>query len=322
MKKEDFKIVFMGTPAFAVEILDAINREGYSIAAVVTAVDKPAGRGQKLQESAVKQYARLNNLNVLQPEKLKSESFIAQLKSFKADLFVVVAFRMLPQEVWSIPTRGTINLHASLLPNYRGAAPINWAIINGEVKTGVTTFFIDKEIDTGKIIEQSETEIDPNETAGDLHDKLMSLGATVTVSTVQKILENTIEAKEQHSLQTGIEKHAPKIFREDCLIDWSQPASAVHNFIRGLSPFPGAYTFIDDAQGNKRMFKIYTSRESDIPITSQEKLLAEKESILVPCSDFYLKILSWQPEGKRKMDAKEFLAGHQVNDFKLARNER
>lgn len=320
MKNEEFKIVFMGTPAFAVDILDTLYKEKYSIEAVVTAADKPAGRGQKVQESAVKQYALQHNLKILQPEKLKEKTFIEQLKALKADLFVVVAFRMLPEEVWTIPSKGTINLHASLLPNYRGAAPINWAIINGEEKTGVTTFFIDREIDTGKIIERSELAIDPNETAGELHDKLKILGSKLTASTVKKIVENSFQTEQQHVLETGTEKHAPKIFRQDCLINWKQPAKKVHDFIRGLSPYPGAHTVWKDASGNDRMVKIYNSSLSEIPTDNENELTIDQNSILVPCSDYYIKIHCLQLEGKRKMDAKEFLAGHSLSQFKLVSN--
>lgn len=317
MKKEDFKIVFMGTPEFAVEILDALYHENYTITGVVTAADKPAGRGQKLQMSAVKQYALEKKLNILQPAKLKDETFITALKGYQADLFVVVAFRMLPEEVWRIPQKGTINLHASLLPNYRGAAPINWAIINGENKTGVTTFFIDKEIDTGTIIDQREIEIDPNETAGELHDKLKVLGAQLTASTVKIIMENSYQTKKQQTLITGKEFHAPKIFRQDCSINWKQPAKKVHDFIRGLSPYPGAHALWKDSSGNERMVKIYKTGLSDQKILNDSQLKSDTESILVPCSDTYLRIFSLQPEGKRKMDAKEFMAGHSIEGYIL-----
>jgi methionyl-tRNA formyltransferase len=241
------KIIFMGTPQFAVASLDALIKAGCDVVAVVTAPDKPAGRGQKLNESAVKQYAVANGIKVLQPEKLKDPEFLHELKSLHADLQVVVAFRMLPEVVWSMPPRGTINLHASLLPQYRGAAPINWVLINGEKESGVTTFFLKHEIDTGDILFTEKITLTGDETAGDLHDRLMHKGAGLLVKTVKGVESGRYNEHPQSALLDGVElKHAPKIFKEDCLIDWQQPAESIYNKIRGLSPYPTAYTFLND----------------------------------------------------------------------------
>src|SRR6201986_4132824 len=241
------KIVFMGTPQFAVTSLDALITAGCDIAAVVTAPDKPAGRGQKLNESAVKQYAVENGIKVLQPEKLKSEEFLSELKALGAGLQVVVAFRMLPEVVWNMPPRGTINLHASLLPQYRGAAPINWVLINGEKESGVTTFFLKHDIDTGDILFTEKVTLTGKETAGELHDRLMHKGAGLLVKTVKGIESGRYTEISQAHLEGGVElKHAPKIFKDDCKIDWNQPAQKVYNLIRGLSPYPTAYTTLND----------------------------------------------------------------------------
>ncbi|HNV52943.1 MAG TPA: methionyl-tRNA formyltransferase, partial [Tenuifilaceae bacterium] len=236
------RIVYMGTPDFAVEPLKAIVDAGYNVVAVVTVPDKPVGRGQKLQSSPVKQYAEEKGLLVLQPEKLRNEDFVNQLKELNPDIAVVVAFRMLPETVWSLPKIGTFNLHASLLPQYRGAAPINWAVINGEKKTGLTTFLLDKEIDTGNIIDQLEVLIDENETAGELHDKLMLLGGSMVVKTIQKLAEGNYTPTPQKNLAVGELKAAPKIFKETCKVDWGKSYIQVHNFIRGLSPYPAAWS--------------------------------------------------------------------------------
>lgn len=318
MKKKNFRIVFMGTPDFAVRILDELVQNHCNIVGVITAPDKPAGRGQQLSESAVKKYAVSKSLNILQPTNLKDETFIEELKSLNAELFVVVAFRMLPEIVWAMPAKGTINLHASLLPNYRGAAPINWAVINGEKETGVTTFFIEKEIDTGKVIERAIVEIDENETVGSLHDRLMNLGAKVTASTVQKIMEGKTEGIDQLTLSNGTEKHAPKIFKSDCQINWNNPAQKVHNFVRGLSPYPAAWcTLINPKKGEEKSFKIFTSEKTNRIVTEPGILIEEKDGILFPCSDFYLKVTELQPEGKRRMHFKEFIAGNSVQDWHL-----
>src|ERR1700761_1179920 len=241
------RIIFMGTPEFAVASLDALIQAGCEVVAVITAPDKPAGRGQKLNESAVKKYAVINNIKVLQPEKLRDPEFLQELQALKADLQVVVAFRMLPEVVWSMPPKGTINLHASLLPQYRGAAPINWVLINGEKESGVTTFFLKQEIDTGDILFTEKITLTGHETAGELHDRLMYKGDGLLVKTVKAVESGRFTENPQHQLAAGIElKHAPKIFKEDCKIDWHQPAEKIYNLIRGLSPYPTAYTHLND----------------------------------------------------------------------------
>src|ERR1700743_186119 len=253
------RIVFMGTPQFAVTSLDELIKAGCEIVGVVTAPDKPAGRGKKLSQSAVKEYALAHGLKVLQPEKLKDENFLEELKALNADLQVVVAFRMLPEVVWSMPTRGTINLHASLLPQYRGAAPINWVLINGEAESGVTTFFLKHDIDTGDILFTEKITLTGHETAGELHDRLMYKGAGLLVKTVKAVESGRYTENPQHQLAAGVElKQAPKIFKEDCLIDWNQPAEKVYNLIRGLSPIPTAYTLL-----NGKVLKIYKAGKQE-----------------------------------------------------------
>lgn len=311
-------IVFMGTPEFAVTILDGILKHGIEVKAVVTAPDKPAGRGLKLNESAVKRYAVDHKLEVLQPEKLKDDTFLQQLESYHADLFVVVAFRMLPEAVWNMPPKGTINLHASLLPQYRGAAPINWAIINGEKSTGVTTFFLDHEIDTGKVIEQRSVSIGENETIGELYERLMHLGTETVLSTLDKIQSGDYQAIDQGSFDISALKHAPKIFREDCEIDLQLTAAEVHNKIRGLSPYPAAWIKLRSLKDDTyKTFKIFRSLKTDTPVIEGHHLERSSNGILFPCSDYYVEVLELQPEGKRKMSAKEFLAGNDISDWSL-----
>ena len=318
MTKEDFRIVFMGTPEFAVAILDELISNEFNVVGVITTPDKPAGRGQKLSESDVKKYALEKNLNILQPSNLKDEDFITELKALNADLFVVVAFRMLPEIVWAMPPKGTINLHASILPNYRGAAPINWAVINGENQSGVTTFYIEKEIDTGKIIDRAYVEIDENETVGELHDRLMNLGAKVASETVDKIRLGDIEGIPQLDLIEGELNTAPKIFKPMCQIDWSKPVAEVHNFCRGLSPYPTAWTVLtNDIKREEKSFKIFKTEKTTEPVTDSKKLIATKEGILIPCGDFYLRVLELQPEGKRRMNFKDLLAGNPVDDLRI-----
>jgi len=304
----------MGTPDFAVTILDRLVQNNLSILGVITAPDKPAGRGQQISESAVKKYAVSKELNILQPTNLKDETFINELQALNADLFVVVAFRMLPEIVWAMPPKGTINLHGSILPNYRGAAPINWAVINGEKETGVTTFFIEKEIDTGKIIERESIAIGENETAGELHDRLMELGAELTFKTVSKIIEGNVIGIPQLELTEGELKPAPKIFKPDCKIDWSKDVQTVHNFVRGLSPYPTAWTILEK-EGEQKSFKIFLSEKTEINSTGKQALYSDKDGIYIPCSDYYLKITELQPEGKRRMNFKEFIAGHDIKTF-------
>ena len=306
----------MGTPGFAVTILDGLIKNEYNIVAVITAPDKPAGRGQKLSESDVKKYASEHKLNILQPTNLKDEEFIQQLQSLKADLFVVVAFRMLPEIVWAMPPKGTINLHASILPNYRGAAPINWAIINGEQQTGVTTFFIEKEIDTGKIIDRAYVDIDKNENVGELHDRLMYLGAKVAFKTIDKIRIGDIQGIPQLDLIEGELKSAPKIFKATCQIDWTKSVQEIHDFCRGLSPYPAAWTILkNDTKNEEKSFKIFRTEISTLQVTDSKKMIATKDGILFPCGDFYLCVTELQPEGKRRMNFKELVAGNSVDDL-------
>lgn len=318
MEKSEFRIVFMGTPDFAVRILDKLVQQDFNIVGVITTPDKPSGRGQQVHESAVKNFASSKDLKILQPANLKDEDFIKELKDLKADLFVVVAFRMLPEVVWAMPPKGTINLHASLLPNYRGAAPINWAVINGEKETGVTTFFIEKEIDTGKVIERAKVSIGENETVGELHDRLMELGAQVTSSTVQKIMEGNTVGIDQIQLTEGEIISAPKIFKADCEIHWNQSVQKAHNFIRGLSPYPAAWcTLINRNNSEEKTFKLFISEKTDRIVSNSIRLLEDKEGIYFPCSDYYLKVTELQAEGKRRMHFKDFLAGNSLQDWEI-----
>ena len=318
MTKENFRIVFMGTPEFAVTILNEIVVNHFNVVGVITAPDKPAGRGQKISESDVKKYALEKELNILQPTNLKDENFVQELKDLNADLFVVVAFRMLPEIVWGMPPKGTINLHASILPNYRGAAPINWAVINGEKQTGVTTFFIEKEIDTGKIIERSFVEIGENETVGELHDRLMFLGAKVSCETIDKIRIGDVAGIPQLELTEGELKIAPKIFKPICQIDWSKSVDEVHNFCRGLSPYPTAWTiFKNESKNEEKSFKIFKTEKTDIEVDNSRKLKVVKDGILIPCIDYYLKVIELQPEGKRRMNFKDLIAGNPVDELSV-----
>lgn len=298
------KIVFMGTPDFAVASLRALVDSGFDVVGVVTAADKPAGRGQKLQESAVKQYAVAKGITVLQPLKLKDPIFIEELKSLSADLQVVVAFRMLPTIVWDMPSKGTINLHASLLPQYRGAAPINHAIINGETESGVTTFFLKHEIDTGDVIFSERVPIGDNETAGELHDKLMDVGAGLLVKTVTAIASG--DFKEEPQPEHEELKHAPKIFKDDCAINWNQPAKTVFNMIRGLSPYPTAYTKLND-----KTLKIFKAElEDNEPGIAAGGFLTDGKSFLkFATKDGFIRLLDIQYEGKKRMSVEEFLRG-------------
>ncbi len=310
----------MGTPDFAVESLKKIRESGFEIPAVITAPDKPAGRGRKLSESPVKKYAKKENLKILQPVNLKSESFINELKNLNADLFIVVAFRMLPEIVWSMPEYGTVNLHASLLPQYRGAAPINHAIINGETKTGVTTFFIEKEIDTGNIIYQKETEILPDETAGELHDKLMYAGAELIVKTVEDIFAEKVKSVPQKKLAKGeVLKPAPKIFKQDCKIDWKKNADDIYNFIRGLSPYPAAWTEITDKNGKTFSLKIYKSEKiKEQHGENTGKLISDnKNYIKIACPGGFIGFTEIQAQDKKRMDVKSFLNGFDISECKI-----
>jgi len=310
-----FKIVYMGTPEFAVEGLRSLKNSGIEIAAVVTATDKPAGRGQKLTPSAVKEFALENHIPVLQPEKLKDPEFIAALKEINADLFVVVAFRMLPEMVWNMPKYGTINLHASLLPQYRGAAPINWAVINGEKESGVTTFFIRQEIDTGHIIEQRKVEISDTDTAGILHDKLMVTGAELLVKTVTAIRDGKSSSTPQESLITEgtTLKSASKIFKEDCHINWNRSTTEVYNLIRGLSPYPAAFSIWKQVNKEDNTLKIFSS-EKDSKCGKPGSIETDDKSYLrVFTSDGSLLLKELQQAGKKKMTIEEFLRGTKID---------
>lgn len=301
------RLVFMGTPEFAVASLDALVKAGFNIAAVVTAPDKPAGRGLKLQESAVKKYALEKGLRVLQPAKLKSQEFIDELRAIQPDLQVVVAFRMLPEVVWSLPPLGTINLHGSLLPKYRGAAPINWAVINGERETGVTTFRLKHEIDTGDILLQETIPLGENETAGELHDRMKLVGAELLVKTVHGILDGSLTESPQQVSDPGSLQHAPRIFSETCRIDWQQPTDKIHDLIRGLSPFPGAFTTL-----NGKMLKIYRSEKEKIKPSHApgESTTDGKTTLKFATPDGYILLKELQLEGKKKMSVEEFLRGY------------
>jgi len=308
MDRKDISIVFMGTPEFAVASLRKIVESGYRVSAVVTVPDKPAGRGLKPKMSPVKEYALTLGLPVLQPEKLRDQDFQDTLNAFGANLYVVVAFRKLPAEVWSAPSLGTFNLHASLLPHYRGAAPINHAIINGEKVSGVTTFFIDVGIDTGNMIMRREVSIGPDETAGELHDRLMTTGAELVAETIDAIASGTLQTARQpaseHPLRT-----ASRIFREDCIIRWNKSAQEVHNFIRGLSPYPGASTTLITEGGQRDVKILRTKRTGKRASSDPGKIHAENKQLLVECWDEMLEILTLQPAGKKTMPAAEFLRG-------------
>ena len=313
---EKLRIVFMGTPDFAVGILDTIYQNNYEIVGVITAPDKPAGRGQKVSMSAVKEYALEKNLHLLQPTNLKSEEFLAELKSLNANLQVVVAFRMLPEVVWKMPKLGTFNLHASLLPEYRGAAPINWAIINGETKTGVTSFFIDDKIDTGAMILSEATEIGANESAGELHDRLMHLGSNTVL--------NTLKLIESGKVSTTIQENNPdvktayKLNKENCKIDWTQDGQTIFNLIRGLSPYPAAWTFIKDGEQEWNVKIHSVSFEKKDHNEGVGKITTTKKEIFISTKDGILKVMSLQFPGKKRMLAHELLNGISFSENAIA----
>ncbi|TPG37807.1 methionyl-tRNA formyltransferase [Flavobacterium pectinovorum] len=309
---EKLRIIFMGTPEFAVGILDTIIKNNYDVVGVITAADKPAGRGQKIKYSAVKEYALANNLNLLQPTNLKDESFLAELKALNANLQIVVAFRMLPKVVWEMPSFGTFNLHASLLPNYRGAAPINWAIINGETKTGVTTFFIDDKIDTGAMILNSEIAIEPAENAGQLHDRLMLLGSETVIDTL-KVIENgnvtTTIQEDDAEIKT-----AYKLNKENCKIDWTKSGEEINNLIRGLSPYPAAWCFLKD-KNEELNIKIYEAKLVSAEHSHETgSLIASKKEIKIAIKKGFIQLLSLQIPGKKRMQASELLNGITFSD--------
>ena len=311
MEKEDLKIVFLGTPDFAVESLRRIHEGGYNIVGVVTMPDKPAGRGHKLLQSPVKQYAVEHGLRLMQPPNLKAEDFVEELRSLNADLFIVIAFRMLPEVVWSMPRLGTFNLHASLLPKYRGAAPINWAVINGDTETGVTTFFLKHEIDTGDIIRQERVEIRPEDNVGDVHDRLMILGADLTLDTIQHILNGDLKTISQDDLLQGAEPTpAPKIFKDTCHLDWTSKAVSVHNLVRGLSPYPAAWTEFFDGDSEPLTAKIFETATIEYSgCLTPGKVTIESGRMYVDCADARIEILSLQVAGKKRMPVADFLRG-------------
>jgi len=315
--KESFRIIFMGTPDFAVESLKSLHKSGFNIVCVITAPDKPAGRGKVLQSSAVKKYAIENNLHLLQPTNLKNELFINELKELNADLQVVVAFRMLPEIVWAMPKSGTINLHASLLPDYRGAAPINHVVINGETKTGVTTFFIEKAIDTGKIILQKEVDILPDENAGQLHDKLMIVGGKLIVKTVDAIINNNVKPVSQQKVAVSELKSANKIFKQDCEINWKQKTEYIYNFIRGLSPYPAAWFKITDKNKKILTIKVFSVEkiiENHSNITG--KIFSDNKTyIKISSSDGFINITDLQVQGKKRMSIKNLLNGFDISQY-------
>lgn len=313
--KEELGIVFMGTPDFAVTILEKLISEKYNIKAVVTIPDKPAGRGQKLHESAVKKCALSHQLPILQPESLRDEDFITALKETDADLFIVVAFRMLPKLVWEIPAMGTFNLHGSLLPEYRGAAPINWAVINGEKETGVTTFFIDEEIDTGHIIMADRMSIGENETAGEVHDRMMVLGAETVAKTVELIRkgEATPQPQQGKNLKT-----APKIHKQDCLLNFDQPIESLHNFIRGMSPYPTAWLKLKHKEKQEeKTLKVFLSNIINHSKYEEIKLLEDNRQLILQTQFGQLSLLEIQLEGKKRLDVKSFLSGFKVDEWEI-----
>jgi methionyl-tRNA formyltransferase len=311
---QDLRIVFMGTPEFAVGSLAALVEVGCQIVGVITAPDKPAGRGMKMTESAVKKYAVEKGLHILQPEKLKNPAFITALKELHADLQIVVAFRMLPEIVWDMPPLGTINLHGSLLPQYRGAAPIHWAVINGEKETGVTTFKLQHTIDTGDILLQKSFPIGVDETTGDVHDKMKEIGARLLVETVIGFAENSLKETQQSAISSEVDlKHAPKLFTENCIVNWNQSVDVIHNFIRGLSPFPGALSKLDD-----KILKIYRSKKEysttdEIPGT----VFSDGKTYLkMAAPDGFIHLLDLQLEGKKRMTTEDFLRGYRLASAK------
>ena len=315
MNKEDLRIVFLGTPEFAVESLREIVDNGYNVVGVVTMPDKASGRGQKISQSPVKTFAVDHGLKVLQPVSLKDPDFIAELRALNANLFVVIAFRMLPEVVWTMPQLGTFNLHASLLPRYRGAAPINRAVMNGDTETGVTTFFLKHEIDTGDIIQQERIEILPTDNVGDVHDRLMALGAKLTVKTIADLIAGRVTPIPQDQLIGDTEPTpAPKIFKEDCKIDWTLPAEKIHNLVRGLSPYPAAWATLEASNAAPRQMKIFETRITSLsPLApGHVELTPDGHSIIVGTATSPIEILSIQAPGKKRMPIADFLRGSRL----------
>ena len=306
MKKEDIRIVFMGTPEFAVTILDGLLQNKYTITGVITAPDRPAGRGQKIHESAVKVFSKSKGLTVLQPANLKEVSFLNDLKNLKANLQIVVAFRMLPKVVWQMPALGTFNLHASLLPDYRGAAPINWAIINGEKETGVTTFFIDEKIDTGAVILQSKIDIHPTENAGELHDKLMHLGSELVLKTIKTIEYENVKTTTQPLKET---KTAYKLNKDNCKVDWTSTMDRIYNLVRGLHPYPAAWGLLSNGEDllNIKLYEVV--KHSEAHEFKAGQLIISKKAIKVAVKGGFIELINFKFPGKRQMDAVSFLNG-------------
>ena len=323
MEKKELRIVYMGTPNFAVESLRALVEGGYNVVGVITMPDKPVGRhGSVLQASPVKEYALSQNLPVLQPEKLKDEVFLDELRALKADLQIVVAFRMLPEVVWDMPRFGTFNLHASLLPQYRGAAPINWAVINGDTETGVTTFFLTHEIDTGKIIRQKHLPIADTDNVGTVHDALMAIGAGLVTETVDLLLAGKVDAIPQEEfIKDVIElRPAPKIFKDTCRIDWNLPSKRIYDFIRGLSPYPAAWTELVASDGSRQALKVYQAEKR--PASHNQAigviLTDAKSYIDIAVEDGYIRLLDLQLAGKKRMGVKDFLNGNrQIGNYTI-----
>ncbi len=321
IKKSNFRIIFLGTPDFAATSLKKLKENGFNIVAVITSPDRAAGRGRVIRQSPVKQFAIKNNLNVLQPTNLKSVKFIKELRKLEADLQIVVAFRMLPEVVWAMPKYGTINLHASLLPDYRGAAPINHVIINGENKTGITTFFIERQIDTGEIIFRKEIKILPEETAGELHDKLMNEGAELLIRTSDAIISGNYNKINQKKLfNKNKHKQAPKIFKADCKINWNNKINNIHNFIRGLSPYPAAWTELINKETRKKINckifivkKIYETHNYETGFF----FIDIKNELRISVKDGFINILSLQLAGKKRVKIKEFLNGFDISKYSL-----
>ncbi len=316
----NLRIVFMGTPHFSVGILEAIQTAGIAIAGIVTVADKPAGRGQLLHESPVKQFGVQHQIPVLQPVKLKDPEFLSDLQALHADVFVVVAFRMLPAEVWKMPSRGTFNLHASLLPDYRGAAPINWTIINGDSETGLSTFFIDEEIDTGNVIKQIRMPISENESAGELHDRMMLEGGKLVVETLNAIADGSIVPVPQAEF-TGVQKRpAPKLFKENTQINWEASPQTIHNLVRGLNPYPAAWTTWQNSKGERKNVKVFQTRISEQAGNGTGKLVSTKTQLFIDTTEKQIEVLEFQLEGKKKMSAKEWLVGNQAADWMIISN--
>lgn len=319
MTGTDLRIVFMGTPDFAVASLKALIEGGYNVVGIITAPDRPAGRGRQMQQSAVKQYASEQGLRIMQPEKLKNPEFLAELANLNADLQVIVAFRMLPEAVWRMPRLGTFNLHGSLLPQYRGAAPLNWAIINGDTETGVSTFLLSHEIDTGAILFREKTAISSSDTVGDIHDRLMEIGARLVVQTVDALAEGKYKAIEQDEIEVEKLKPAPKIFKDDCRIDWTKPANQVRNLIRGLSPYPTAWTELIDPKGQELGLKIFGAEFEPASGLQAGTLATDgKTELKIAAADGWIHLNDLQLAGKKRMPVVEFLRGvHDIAAYKV-----